>query len=482
MDMDNEQTSPSNLIKWPFFASAVFILGFVLYFALNRPPDEPLDQWQLATCVLSSALACILVFLPYLLEKFLELALNPSADREEQLIQKIYFELKELRDDLGKLGVKVEKVPALVDKIVSDSAGNDDAAFSEAVKLSGELDALRKEIGERFDGLRKPLEDAAAPQPDVALSTIPDAIDDIRERIEETLTAVQAIKPAKRKTSRKKEPEPEEAAPIAEPEPEQEPTPIAEIEPESESEPEPDPLAEEQPQTEQEPTPIAEPEPETETPEEEPSSAEGDEIPQEPEEEAVNEETEPESDPSEEEAEPDTPEPEEEPEAEIEEPAPEEEPETEELPEDDAEDEPEEPEQAEQAELDLPDPAETLRKVDAILEETNPDRVEKPKKAAPEESVAETSANGGATAVVAKVKIGIGNKPFLRGEGPGLSWEEGVPMNFVEIGKWAWSPSDKDAPLVVQVYRNDEDPDPTGKHEVEPGQKLELSPDFPELG
>jgi len=479
MDMDNEQSSPSNLVKWPFFASAVFILGFVLYFALNRPPDEPLDQWQLATCVLSSALACILIFLPYLLEKFLELALNPSADREEQLIQKIYFELKELRDDLGKLGVKVEKVPALVDKIVTESAGNDDAAFSEAVKLGGELEALRKEIGERFDGLRKPLEDAAAPQPDVALSTIPDAIDDIRERIEETLTAVQAIKPAKRKASRKKEPEPEEPTPEPEPEPEkpaepeteppeeEEPTPIAEPEPETDTQPEP-----EVPETEPEPVP------EPETPEEEPSSAEGDEIPQESEEEPVNEEPEPESESSEEEeAEPDTPEPQEEPETEIEEPAPEEEPETEELPEDDAEDTEEEPEQAE---LDLPDPAETLRKVDAILEETNPDRPEKPKKDEPEEPVAESSDNGGATAVVAKVKIGIGNKPFLRGEGPGLSWEEGVPMNFVEIGKWAWSPSDKDAPLVVQVYRNDEDPDPTGKHEVEPGQKLELSPDFPE--
>ena len=176
-----------------------------------------------------------------------------------------------MRDDLGKLGVKVEKVPALVDKIVTESAGNDDAAFSEAVKLGGELEALRKEIGERFDGLRKPLEDAAAPQPDVALSTIPDAIDDIRERIEETLTAVQAIKPAKRKASRKKEPEPEEPTPEPEPEPEkpaefrnqnhlaeEEPTPIAEPEPETDTEPEP------------------------ETPEEEPSSAEGDEIPQEP--------------------------------------------------------------------------------------------------------------------------------------------------------------------------------------------------------
>ena len=423
MDMDHEQSSPSNLIKWPFFASAVFILGFVLYFALNRSPDEPLDQWQLATCVLSSALASILVFLPYLLQKFLELALNPSADREEQLIQKIYFELKEMRDDLGTLGIQVEKVPTLVDKIVSEAAGNDDAAFSEAVKLGGELEALRKEIGERFDALRKPLEDAAAPPPDIALSTIPVAIDDLRERIEETLTAVQAIKPAKRKTSRTTEPESEESTPIAEPEAQ----------------------------------------------EENESQAELDEPEQEPEEETVNEEPEPESDPSEEdEPESDAPEPQEDPESEIEDAIPEEEPEIEELPED----------EPEQAELDLPDPAETLRKVDAILEETNPDRAEKPKKA--KEPVAEKSDNGGATAVVAKVKIGIGNKPFLRGEGPGLSWEEGVPMNFVEIGKWAWSPSDKDAPLVVQVYRNDEDPDPTGKHEVEPGQKLELSPEFPE--
>ncbi len=441
MDMDHEQSSPSNLIKWPFFASAVFILGFVLYFALNRSVDDPLDQWQLATCVLSSALACILIFLPYLLEKFLELALNPSADREEQLIQKIYFELKEMRDDLGTLGVKVEKVPTLVDKIVSESAGNDDAAFSEVVKLGGELEALRKEIGERFDALRKPLEDAAAPPPDFALSTIPDAIEDLRSRIEESLAVVQASEPAKRKTSRKKENEPAEDRPAAEPEP----------------------LGEGEPQTEVEL--------ESETPEEEPSSAEGDEIPLK---EAVNEESEPESDPSNEGGpEPDSIDPKEEEKHEIEEPGSEEGTETEELPED-------EPDEPEQAELDLPDPAETLRKVDAILEETDPDWSAKPKKILPEESVAETSDNGGATAVVAKVKIGIGNKPFLRGEGPGLSWEEGVPMNFVEIGKWAWSPADKDSPLLVQVYRNDEDPDPTGKHEVEPGQKLELSPDFPE--
>ena len=59
--------------------------------------------------------------------------------------------------------------------------------------------------------------------------------------------------------------------------------------------------------------------------------------------------------------------------------------------------------------------------------------------------------------------IGIGNKPYLRGEGPGLSWEEGVPMNFIEIGKWAWSPHSENASLTVQLYRNDNDPDKIGK-------------------
>ena len=74
--------------------------------------------------------------------------------------------------------------------------------------------------------------------------------------------------------------------------------------------------------------------------------------------------------------------------------------------------------------------------------------------------------------------IGIGNKPFLRGEGPGLSWDKGVPMNFVELGKWAWSPPDKTASLVVQLYRNDEQADPSGQHKVAPGQKLEITPEF----
>ncbi|MGB0416477.1 MAG: hypothetical protein ACPGKS_06490 [Coraliomargarita sp.] len=77
------------------------------------------------------------------------------------------------------------------------------------------------------------------------------------------------------------------------------------------------------------------------------------------------------------------------------------------------------------------------------------------------------------------VLIGIGNKPFLRGSGAGLNWDEGIQMEFQEIGKWRWvAPEDLEGPVELQVFRNDEDPDRNGKQILEPGQKLELSPVF----
>jgi len=79
----------------------------------------------------------------------------------------------------------------------------------------------------------------------------------------------------------------------------------------------------------------------------------------------------------------------------------------------------------------------------------------------------------------ASILIGIGNKPFLRGSAGGLSWQTGVPMEFEEIGKWRWvAPADLAGRVEVQIYRNDEDPDRKGRHTLEPGQKLEVTPVF----
>jgi hypothetical protein len=83
------------------------------------------------------------------------------------------------------------------------------------------------------------------------------------------------------------------------------------------------------------------------------------------------------------------------------------------------------------------------------------------------------------TALTALIFIGIGNTPYVRGSGAGLSWEQGQEMEFQEIGKWRWvAPEDIEAPVELQIYRNDTDPDQSGSYQLEPGEKLEVSPVF----
>lgn len=82
------------------------------------------------------------------------------------------------------------------------------------------------------------------------------------------------------------------------------------------------------------------------------------------------------------------------------------------------------------------------------------------------------------TTLVATAFIGASNKLFLRGEGPGLTWEEGVPMQFVEIGKWSWTTTEASGPIRLRVMKNDEEEDKAGVLILEPGQTLEVRPDF----
>lgn len=83
------------------------------------------------------------------------------------------------------------------------------------------------------------------------------------------------------------------------------------------------------------------------------------------------------------------------------------------------------------------------------------------------------------TACTVNSLIGIGNKPYLRGSGGGLNWDSGVVMEFEAIGKWRWAaPADLDGPIEVQVYRNDEDPDTSGKHTLKPGEALVIDAKF----
>lgn len=82
------------------------------------------------------------------------------------------------------------------------------------------------------------------------------------------------------------------------------------------------------------------------------------------------------------------------------------------------------------------------------------------------------------TTVVAQVLIGIGNKPYVRGTGGGLSPDKGVPMEFLEIGKWQWiAPQDAEQ-VSVHIYKNDDVPDEGGPVTLKPGQRISVTPRF----
>jgi hypothetical protein len=78
--------------------------------------------------------------------------------------------------------------------------------------------------------------------------------------------------------------------------------------------------------------------------------------------------------------------------------------------------------------------------------------------AAPAADEAAPSAAGSGTALIVNLMIGIGNKPFVRGTGPGLSRDKGVPMSFLGIGRWQWISPDPEAPATVEVWKNDQSP------------------------
>jgi hypothetical protein len=89
---------------------------------------------------------------------------------------------------------------------------------------------------------------------------------------------------------------------------------------------------------------------------------------------------------------------------------------------------------------------------------------------------AESAASSdGATRLLVTAYIGIGNKLFIRGDGPGLSWDKGVPMQFVSIGKWGWASHDVAAPVACKLYKNDETAALSGEILLEPGKHVEAT-------
>ena len=114
-------------------------------------------------------------------------------------------------------------------------------------------------------------------------------------------------------------------------------------------------------------------------------------------------------------------------------------------------------------------PAETEEEEEEEVEVI--EEIEEEEDAAP--SAPESTAAGTGTALIVNLMIGIGNKPFVRGTGSGLSQDKGVPMSFLGIGRWQWISPDPEAPATVEVWKNDQSPLGEPLH-ISGGEPLEV--------
>ncbi|MEM0967438.1 MAG: hypothetical protein AAGJ81_14925 [Verrucomicrobiota bacterium] len=78
------------------------------------------------------------------------------------------------------------------------------------------------------------------------------------------------------------------------------------------------------------------------------------------------------------------------------------------------------------------------------------------KKSATKKAVAKSSSKVPLTRILARVDVRYGNVLYIRGEGGGLSWNEGVPMENVSSDEWKWESAEADSGIVFKFLVNDE--------------------------
>ena len=100
------------------------------------------------------------------------------------------------------------------------------------------------------------------------------------------------------------------------------------------------------------------------------------------------------------------------------------------------------------------------------------------KKGAPAKKKPAVAAEPPATFISAKIEIGFGNQLFLRGEGPGLSWDKGVAMDCIGSDLWAATIKGALSPVAFKVLVNDLTWSTGSDYLVEPGQSVTVTPTF----
>jgi hypothetical protein len=90
----------------------------------------------------------------------------------------------------------------------------------------------------------------------------------------------------------------------------------------------------------------------------------------------------------------------------------------------------------------------------------------------------ETAAMALSTTVVAQIDVGFGNTLYIRGEGPGLSWEKGLALDCVADDKWSAVFEETAKPIVFKFLINDQTWCTGDDYVAQPGATLTVTPSF----
>ena len=82
------------------------------------------------------------------------------------------------------------------------------------------------------------------------------------------------------------------------------------------------------------------------------------------------------------------------------------------------------------------------------------------------------------TTITAQIDIGFGNALYLRGDGPGLSWDRGVLMSCVADSQWQFVVRESARPILFKVLVNDLSWSAGPDYPVAPGASVVIQPTF----
>lgn len=83
-----------------------------------------------------------------------------------------------------------------------------------------------------------------------------------------------------------------------------------------------------------------------------------------------------------------------------------------------------------------------------------------------------------ATKITALIDVGFGNTLYIRGDGPGLSWEKGVPLGSEGHDKWSISLGESGRPVLFKFLINDVSWSAGEDYTVAPGTSITITPVF----